>query len=409
VSIPLLCLLAAVAAEPEERAHFPVVRATPLFAEALRSEGDLPARSRNFVRGQTPTYDDNPYYGSPGGVPGGETYAQPGLGVEGFQGAPYGDPYGAPAGPGMPGAAPFQMSPYGSDPFLGQPGGDVCGDGCYGVFGPQPFHYGWQSFYDVGWLPKESTGGVPGKFEVLEFNMAWRYTTPTPSGMIFAWTPQGNIRLWSGPTGEPPPAAMMPPIGVALPGQVYRIASDFELTIPAGPWSAQLGFTPAVVSDFEDNLSSDGYSFDGRGVLFYRASPAWMFAFGAAYWDRVKDRVIPYAGVVWTPNDRWEFRLLFPKSRISWFLGSYNGVAWWFYGSGEFNVEAYEVKIENTGVKDRIEVSDWRLLLGIRTESAGISTFIEGGWVIDRHAHFKGPTTDFGIDDGWLLRAGLRF
>ena len=35
--------------------------------------------------------------------------------------------------------------------------------------------------------------------------------------------------------------------------------------------------------------------------------------------------------------------------------------------------------------------------------------FVEGGWVFDRHVRFQGPTTGFGINDGFLIRAGLRF
>ena len=87
----------------------------------------------------------------------------------------------------------------------------------------------------------------------------------------------------------------------------------------------------------------------GRGVVFLRASPQLMIALGAAYWKRVDDIVLPYAGVVWTPNDYWEFRLMFPKSRISYFLGNWWGAATWVYGGVEYNVEAYQIDLTSPG------------------------------------------------------------
>lgn len=372
----ILCLLV-LATAPNNALPRTAAAPSP-FATALQFDaapGRLPEPIA--IRGQTPTYDEDPTRAT--------DFSQGGAYV-----------------PTDPGA--FQQTPpYQSDPFMGVPPGgggyDPNSDpNTFGIYGPQPYHYGWSSYYSAGWLPSESTQGVAGKFEVLEVDAALRHVSPLPSGLIFAFSPLASYRSWQGPGG------------VALPANVYRLGADFELTAAgASPWSAQLGFTPQVVSDFDSSLNSDAYSFDARGILYYRASPQWLFAFGAGFWDRVKDRVIPYAGVVWTPDDRWEFRLLFPKSRISYFLGDFNGRAMWFYGSAEFNSEAYQVTIEDTGIRDRVELSDYRLLLGIRSERGGVSTFIEGGWVLDRQVNFKGPTTDFDVSDGWLLRGGIRF
>ena len=70
----------------------------------------------------------------------------------------------------------------------------------------------------------------------MELNAAWRYTTGWPASfpsVIFSWTPEFNYRSWSGPTTP------------ALPENVFRFASDFELATPGNnPISLQLGFTP---------------------------------------------------------------------------------------------------------------------------------------------------------------------
>jgi hypothetical protein len=241
--------------------------------------------------------------------------------------------------------------------------------------------------------------GQGGEMQITEVNAALRYTMPIGSLAVFSWTPEFNARFWEGPST------------IGLPGAAYRVASDFELASTSpGPVNFQLGFTPQIGSDFQDNLNSQAYFWDGRGALFLRASPQWMFVLGAAYWNRVQDRVIPYAGVVWNPNDRWEFRLLFPKSRISYFLGNWGNAAVWFYGSGEFHVEAYQVTLEGPpALKSQVEFSDYRLLLGLRSEAGGVSSFVEGGWILDRQVNFAAPTAGFDIGNGFLVRAGLRF
>ena len=388
----ILCILSVFAAQAETDGDARIPRASAVFNAALRGENYRPAmnnsavgvsgplfRSSAFiVRGQN-TYDEDPVTKNPA-TPPVETFAAPPE-VQGTVG---------------------QSGTYPNDPFMGQPPGGpdpFGGQSSFGVFGPQPYRFGWSSRYDAGYLFSENTKGTAGTFAVAEANAALRYSAPLVNGMVFSWTPEFNSRSWSGPSG------------VALPAQVYRLASDFEIaTQGPGPWSGQFGFTPAAVSDFQKSLNRQGYTFDGRAVIFYRAAPELTLAFGALYWNRVKDYVLPYAGVIWTPDDQWELRLMFPKSRISYFVGnSMFGTALWLYASGEYNVEAYQVNIADTGVKDRIELSDYRLMLGLRSEGGGISSFVEGGYVIDRHVRFQGPTPGFSINNGPMVRAGIRF
>lgn len=337
-----------------------ISRGTPLLQAALRGE----AEDEYLVRGQNPTYDEDPNAGAPI-----DTYTPPPQS--------FGQPLG---------------QPYQPDPFLGQPGGT------YGVFGPQPYRLGWSGRFDAAWIPSQPIKGGPGSFEVTEFNFGVRHSVPVTNSLIFSVSPEAAIRLWQGPSF------------VGLPGSVYRLGSDFELASATNtPYNFQLGFTPSIATDFSDSLRRESFIFDARGALFYRASPQLMFALGAAFWDRVKDRVVPYAGVVWTPNDRWEFRIMSPKSRISYFLGNFSNRAWWLYGSGEYYIEAYDVTVQPGGVRDHVEIEDWRILLGLRTESNGIAAFFEGGWILDRHVRFADTTPDFGIQNGWLIRAGIRF
>lgn len=337
-----------------------------------------PSRRANggtIIRGQAPTYDP----GAAAAPPPTEAFVPQGQpGVYG------GDPFMG----GAPGANPYGYAP---NQNLG-----------YGLLGPQPYRFGWTSRYDVGWLPSEGTDPNKGDLEIFEVNAAMRYTTGYPAGAagwIFSWTPEFNYRGWQGPGG------------VDLPGSVYRFASDFELATSGDqPVSLQLGFTPAIVSDLAQNLNHDAYQFDGRAVAFFKASPDLTIALGAMILDRNRDYILPYAGVIWTPGPYWEFRLLFPKSRVSLFLGDFGGTSAWLYTGVEYNVEAYAIDMAGpNGRNEKIELVDYRWTFGLRTESFGVSSFIEGGYVFAREANFLNGTSDFDINNGFMLRGGLRF
>ncbi len=326
------------------------------------------------LRGQNPGYDDEPA----------ATQADPN--------------FGATASPPA----------YESDPYLDQNSSpandDLAGSGLvFGAVGPQPYKFGWTSRYDVGYIPAVNTNSPSvGSFSVFETNAAWRHTSGWPSkfpAALFSWTPEFNYRSWSGPGL------------IDLPGSVYRFASDFELATPANnPWSIQLGFTPAIVTDTRAALNRDGFNFDGRGVLFLRASQEWMVALGATYWNRVQNLILPYAGVVWTPNDRWELRLLYPQSRISYFLGNLWGRAAWAYGGVEYHVEAYQIGLTGAdGSNEKIQIADYRATLGLRSEGSGVTGFVEVGLVFDRQVMFLHGTPGFDINNGFMGRLGLRF
>lgn len=383
----LLCLVAVLSADPSPQQNTWQTAYQPSAALAAAFRGETPSASP-IIRGQSLSYDEEPtaaagqYDGSA------QTYASPPPGYS--NGGPY-----------LPPQSPQWMT----DPFLGQgvvPGapfpGPTPGGYLYGVNGPQPYRFGWTIRGDVGYLPEESTSNDGGKFGVFEFNSDFRYTIPWQSGWIFTSAPQFSMRSWDGPNQ------------VALPGSVYRVGWDLQLATPqTGPWSIQLDFNPSINTDFDSGVGADAWNFDGYGILFYQASPQWLWAFGAGFWDRVNDRVIPYAGVVWRPDDIWEWRLVFPNPRVSLFLGNTWWGATWFYVSGEYHIEAYQIEIGNTNARERIEIQDWRVMVGLRSDNGRVASFLEAGWLLDRSVEFGRTTPDFSIDDGFMARFGLRF
>ena len=162
-------------------------------------------------------------------------------------------------------------------------------------------------------------------------------------------------------------------------------------------WSTSIAFNPSINSDLEQGLGSNAWNWDGRAMMFFRVAPQWTWVVGAGFWDRVNDRVIPYAGAIWVPDDRWEWRMVLPEPRVSYYIGRPCNLPTWFYARAEYHVEAYEIQLETTGAREKVELEDWRILLGLRFDNGFYSSFVEAGWIFGRIgcalARVSGPHT----------------
>jgi len=352
----------------------------------------VPSPPDAVIRGQSPVV----YSTAPGGlsaVSPWATVSRVQLAQRGYQSDPFLEPDGVP---------PYgsQGGPYGTPGLYDRFGGTV---DITGINGPQPFRFGWKPRLDSGYLPERDVSRGQGEFGIFELDTELRYSGPLPNGSVFSMAPQFGLRTWDGPTLVG---------GGKLPNSVYRVGTDLEWsTSAAGPWSTTIGFTPSINSDFDRSLTSDAYNFDARAMLFYRAAARWMYVFGIGYLDRVNDRLLPYSGVVWTPDDRTELRLMFPESRVQYYIGNFYSDDKWIYAKAGFHVEAYEIEIQRAGAErgEKIELSDWRAVIGLRSENDYLSTFIEGGIVFDRQVEFLHETPGFDISSGFILRGGFRF
>lgn len=267
----------------------------------------------------------------------------------------------------------------------------------YGQDGAQPYRLGWFSYNDFVLMSRAPTT-IGGNFQDLEWNAWVRYARQLQRPLVFSWTGWMNGKFWSGPTG------------INLPPGAAQFVSDFQLASNYDSvWNWQLGFAPQLDGTFNDHINSNALMADVRAVLFYRSSPQWMFAMGTAFWNRASDHLIPYGGVLWTPDDRWELRFMFPRSRASYYVGRIRGADAWLYASGEYYLDAYQVDIEGPRVSTRGEVSDYRVLVGASATTGIWTLFFEGGLVTDRHFRFRGDATDFALDDCGMFRTGLLF
>ena len=326
---------------------------------------------------QPPPYDPNATLMNSnvnGGMPYNQAYPEP---------VPY-DPWSTGGGSGT--------VPYGSTP------------GAFGLNGPQPYRFNsWTERLDAFYMADSGTNSPNlGNFSLsgIDFNKDF----PIPIAGNWVLTPSMDYggRFLSGPFS-----------GVAnsaLPGNMHRLGLGLKLASPMTyGWGFEASVEPWLATDFDGGTTSQAFLFDGQLAALWQMSPQLMWIFGVSYWDRVDNLILPYGGLVWTPNEFWEFRLVFPKPRITAFIGAPLGIPTWAYASAEYHVEAYEVNSLAGGQNDLVQFSDWRAMGGLRWETPRVTTFLEAGWIFDRKVKFDKYGGNFDIDSGFTTRFGLRF
>ena len=84
----------------------------------------------------------------------------------------------------------------------------------------------------------------------------------------------------------------------------------------------------------------------------------------------------------------------------------------WLYVSGEYHVEAYEIEVERRPAaiaQDKIELEDWRVVLGLRSSCGRYTSFLEAGWIFGRKVDYLKVNNFYSISSGFILRGGVQF
>lgn len=312
----------------------------------------------------------------------------------GYQSPPLTTPLGSPYPTYQP-TDPYQGGADPVLPFLNDPGPTVIS----GINGPQPHRFGFTPIFDGTFIaPSKAKSPGQGNFVTQEYDAGLRHVSMLIPDWVFTNTLQGGVRIWNGPNTPD------------LPGSVYRVGWDFLLSSPqAGPWSAQFDFNPSLNSDFHGALGREALNLDGNATAFYRVSNQLLLVLGVQYWDRVDKIFIPNAGVVWNPTDRLEARILFPKSRISYFLGNMGNASHWLYATGEYHVESYQIQTPGLSGQNQVQISDYRFAIGLRSDHQWYDKYFEVGYVLGRQVEYLHSTPGFDISDGLMARLGVRF
>ena len=110
--------------------------------------------------------------------------------------------------------------------------------------------------------------------------------------------------------------------------------------------------------------------------------------FGALYEERRDWNFIPIGGLIWTPDEDTDLKILFPEPklahRVYCFGQSDKIVQDWVYLAGEFADSCWAIQ-HSDGVRDQIAYSDIRVLLGLeRKVIHGLGAKVEVGYVFSR-------------------------
>ncbi len=73
-------------------------------------------------------------------------------------------------------------------------------------------------------------------------------------------------------------------------------------------------------------------------------SPSFKIKAGVWYLDRVKIKILPAGGIVWTPNADVYFDILFPNPKVAKRLTTWGNTEWWLYAAGEYGGGTWTIK-----------------------------------------------------------------
>lgn len=350
-----------------------------------------------------------PFPGTGGGAGLGPT-APPGFGSPGF-----GSPYGQPTPPTRPlsnlpsigdpfgGSAAGTRDPY----FRGSPYADVPPYGAapvgdpYSPGGRQPPYQ--RLFQDTGLRATYLHGSRDDDLQMTEVEAS---TTAflanflgVPNGLRV--TPGFAFHWTDGPQGPQYPH---------VPGRLYSGYVDFGLEPRFNQQvSAELSARVGIYSDFQA-FNEDSIRLLGTAVGVFQTTPELALKLGVAYIDRVDIKLLPAAGVLWTPNPQTRWDLFFPAPKLSNYWTTIgNQQVWWYlgaeYGGGSWSIER-ETQPPRT---DRIDINDIRLYAGLEWWNVNrYYGFLEVGYVFDREVvYYRVPGDSTNLDDTFMARGGI--
>ncbi len=191
-------------------------------------------------------------------------------------------------------------------------------------------------------------------------------------------------------------------------------------------WLQQLGdgigfdanFDLGLYTDFEDSVRK-GWRYPGRALAFWNLdgqegtneSSELTLLGGIEFFDTARLRAIPAAGLIWQPDENLRYELYFPRPQIKWRLSHDDESDQWLYLRGELVASAWAIERSN-GDGDVVSLIEKRIAVGVETrswESDGETSFMEIGYVFDRHLEYGSRRGNSDPSNGIMFRLGGRY
>lgn len=204
---------------------------------------------------------------------------------------------------------------------------------------------------------------------------------------VFRLTPSFNYTGFQSPKGKD--------IGIDLPNNVFDAGLDTSFSVNVNDFEGTIAVQVGVASEFK-KLTGDTVYVRGRaeGSLPVTDDRKVRVLGGVGYYNRIKYKLVPIAGVVWKPNETNEFRLVFPDPMWGRFLRKVNDVDWWFFvrgdiGGGKWLVTDFEHKVNNKATYN-FDYNDYRVSTGLRFQCPkGLVGSFEVGGAFGREVRTK--------------------
>ena len=195
------------------------------------------------------------------------------------------------------------------------------------------------------------------------------------TGFFFV-APGGKLVWWNGPAGS----QHMPPSGFAafLDVGAQPKFNDVFTLVAMGRFG--------IFSDFE-NVTSDAFRVQGKVEGIFKISAPIQLHAGVIYSGRARVKMLPTAGVVWTPDDDWVLRLVFPNPKISRRIWRGQQANWWGYVNMNYGGGSWDIK-GHSGLTD---YNDVQLGVGVEfTTHNHIGGYFEFGGSLARELYSNG-------------------
>ena len=209
----------------------------------------------------------------------------------------------------------------------------------------------------------------------------------------FYVAPAGSLVWWNGPA-EPD---MSPnSFGAFLDFGVQPKFNDVFRLIAWG----RVG----LFSDF-DKVTSNAWRYQGRLEGVGALSPQMEVHAGVIYYGRERVKMLPTLGVVWTPDENWVLRLVFPNPKVSRRLWTGPRADWWGYMHMDYAGGCWEITPLDNSMTD---YNDIRLGVGIEFATPNrVGGYFEFGGSLDRELYYSGQRT--GLPSVVYLKTGIIF
>lgn len=187
-----------------------------------------------------------------------------------------------------------------------------------------------------------------------------------------------------------------------------RWLPQFQLSSMATALKLDLSFNVGIYSDFK-SVTSKSFRFPSWAYVGFDLTKNIEVKVGAWYLDRVRYKIFPSGGVIWRPNEQWQFDILFPSPQITYRPAgaTLNNISLYVrgdYGGGSWTVDHL------VGGTVKTDYNDYRVLFGLNWQGRNQrSGYFEMGLAMGRELYFADSRKSYDLDTGFIMLAGFHF